>query len=190
MNPYLISLLVYLVLILPLRVSVRVRIGRQMRYLLRVQLIGLPFYKSRRDEDPADEQAIDSHEMTEQLAPDRLRLLRLLMTRPVRSQLRRAIRLEWLSVYAHISQQDAMQNALLYGTLLSVAGALRQIIGQAFPLRIHLKTDFQAQGSELLVRCIASLRLGSLFPAALAWLWQMYRHRQALSKEEEYAASH
>ena len=64
------------------------------------------------------------------------------------------------------------------------------IIGQAFPLRIHLRTDFQGQGSEALVRCIASLRLGSLFPAAIAWLWQVYRHRQTRSKEEDYAASH
>ncbi len=190
MNLYFISLLVYLVLIMPLRLSIRVRLGRRNGYMLRLQAIGLPFYKSRRDEDSGDEQPIDSREMTEQLNTDKLRMLRSLLSLPVRRQLRRAVRVEWLSVYAHISQKDAMQNAVIYGTLVSITETLRQIIGSAFPLRIHLRTDFQGQGSEALVRCIASLRLGSLFPAAIAWLWQIYKRRQALSKEEDYAASH
>ena len=190
MNPYFISLLVYLVLIVPLRISIRVRLGRRNGYMLRLQVIGLPLYKSSRDEDSGDEQPLDGQEMSEQLNPDKLRLIRPLLSPPVRRQLRRAVRVEWLSVYAHISQKDAMQNAVIYGALLSLTEALRQIIGQAFPLRIHLRTDFQGQGSEALVRCIASLRLGSLFPAAIAWLWQVYRHRQTRSKEEDYAASH
>ena len=192
MNPYLISLMIYLVLITPLRLSVRIRLGRRNGYMLRLQAVGLPFYRSRRDEDSHDEQPIDQQEMSRQLKPENLQIMRTLLAKPVRRQIFRAIRLEWLSVYVHISQPDAMQNALLFGALRTTAEAVSHSLGSRIPLRIHLRTDYHGAGTEALLRCIVSLRLGSLLPAAFAWLWQFVRLRAEREplKEEDYAASH
>ena len=190
MNPYLISLLVYLVLITPLRLSLRIRIGRRTSYLLRIQAAGLPFYRSRRDEDSADEQPIDQQEMSQQLQPENFRLIKSLAAKPILRMFFRLAHLQWLSVYIHISQPDAMQNALLYGTLRTTTETASRILADRFPLRIHLRTDFQGQGSEVLLRCIISLRLGSLLPAAFIWLWRLYQLEKEPPKEDEYAASH
>lgn len=190
MNLYLISLMVYLLLITPLKLSLRIRLGRRTSYMLRVQAIGLPFYKSRRDEDPGDEQPIDQQGMTEQL--ENLKLLRSFLSKKVLRLFLRAAQIKWLSLYIHISQPDAMQNALLYGSLRTVADGVSRFAAGRFPLRIHLRTDYQGQGSEALVRCIVNLRVGSLLPAAVAWLWHMVRLRAEREplKEEDYAASH
>ena len=192
MNPYFISLMIYLVLITPLRLSLRVRLGRRNGYMLRIQAIGLPFYRSRRDEDSADEQPIDQQEMSQKLRPENLRLFRSLISRPVLRLFFHSAQLKWLSVYVHISQPDAMQNALLYGSLRTLSETASRILAGRFPLRIHLRTDYQGQGTEALLRCIVSLRLGSLLPAVLAWLWHIARLRgeKEPPKEEEYAASH
>ena len=192
MNVYLVSLLIYLVMITPLRLSLRIRLGRRNGYMLRIQAVGLPFYKSKRDEDPADEQPIDQQEVTQQLKPENLRLLHSLLSKRVLRLFFRAAQFKWLSLYVHISQPDAMQNALLFGTLRTAAEAANRFVAGRFPLRIHLRTDYQAQGSEALLRCIVSLRVGSLFPAAVAWLWHMVRLRAEREplKEEDYAASH
>lgn len=187
MNMYFISLLVYLVLITPVRISLRLRTGRRPGYMLRLQAAGLPFYRRRRDEDAGDEKPIRQQDMTQQLKPENLRMLRTLLSRPVRSALRRAVRVEVLSCYVHISEPDAAKTALIYGALR--AAALPLCSGQ-LPLRIHLHADHRGQGSEVLIRCIISLRLGSLFPAAVAWLRQQRRAALQASKEEEYAASH
>lgn len=191
MNLYLISLLVYLILILPLRLSFRLRMGRRSGYLIRLQAAGLPFYRRRKDEDPLDEQPIDQEELGQTLRPEKLRLMRLLLQKPVRSRLFKAIHLEWLSLYAHISSPDAAQTAVLYGSLRSAADAFAHASGDQFPLRIHLKCDFQGQGSEALVRGIVRLRLGSLFPAAFALATALIRAQAAkdASKEDFYAAA-
>ncbi len=188
MNFYFLSLMVYLVLILPLRVSFRLRTGRRPGYMLRVQAAGLPFYRRRRDEDPGDETPLRRQEMAEQLKPGTLRQLKVLLSRPVRSAIRQAVRMEVLSVYVHISEADAAKTALLYGALRTAALPLCTI--KELPLRIHLRADHRGLGTEVLVRCIISLRLGSLFPAALAWLRQYRRATMQASKEEDYAASH
>lgn len=192
MNLYLLSLMIYLVLITPLRLSLRIRLGRRSGYMLRIQAIGLPFYKSKRDEDPADEQPIDQQEVTQQLKPENLRLLRSLINKKVLRLFLRAAEMRWLSLYVHISQTDAMQNALLYGSLRTAAETASRLAAGHFPLRIHLRTDYQGCGSEALLRCIINLRVGSLLPVALAWLWHMAKLRaeRESSKEEDYAASH
>lgn len=192
MNPYFISLMIYLVLITPLRLSLRIRLGRRNGYLLRIQAIGLPFYRSRRDEDSADEQPIDQQEMSEQLKPENLKLFRSLISKKVLRLFFRAAEFKWLSVYIHISQPDAMQNALLFSSLRTAAETSSRFLAGRFPLRIHLRTDMKGQGSEALLRCIVNLRVGSLLPAAVAWLWHMVRLRAEREpiKEEDYAASH
>ena len=184
MNLYLLGLLVYMVLILPLRVSIRFRAGRRTGYLIRIQAAGLPFYRKRKDEDPKDEMPVTEKQMVCDLKHTNLRALRILLSRPVRQRLAAAVQLEWLSLYAHISQPDAAQTALLYGGLRALA--LPLVRQRHIPLRIHLKADMKGQGSEALFRCILRLRLGSLFPAALQWL----RQSMKASKEENHAASH
>jgi len=190
MNPYLLSLMIYLVLITPLRLFLRIRIGTKSSYLLRIQAAGLPFYRSRRDEDSSDEHPIDQQEMSQQLQSENLHLLRSLISKPILRLFFRSIQLKRLSVYVHISQPDAMQNALLYEAFRTTAETAGHIVADRFPLRIHLRTDFQGQGSEVLLRCIVSLRLGSLLPAAFMWLWRVFRLEKEPPKEENYAASH
>ncbi len=80
-----------------------------------------------------------------------------------------------------------MQTARLYGSLRSAADALGHGLGRRMPIHIHLRADYQGLGSEALLRCIVTLRLGSLFPAALAWLWQL--RKQHPSKEVKHAAA-
>ncbi len=191
MNPYLISLMIYLLLITPLRLSFRLRIGRRAGYLIRLQAAGLPFYRRRRDEDPKDEVPIDQKDLRRTLRPERLRPMRILLQKPVRSRLLKAIHLEWLSLYVHISSPDAAQTALLYGSLRSAADAFIHASGSRLPVRIHLKCDFQGQGSQALLRGIVRLRLGSLFPAAFALIATLIRAQTAkdASKEDLYAAA-
>lgn len=188
MNLYLLGLLVYMVLITPLRVSLRLRAGRRPGYLFRVQAAGLPFYRRRSDEDSDDETPVRQQELTAQMNLKNYRMLRILLSASMRGRLKKIVHLERLSLYLHISQPDAAQTALLYGGLHAIAAALAR--QRALPLRIHLKADLQGQGSEALVRCIITLRLGSLFPAALAWYSQMRKAARKTSKEEPYAASH
>lgn len=188
MNLYLLGLLVYVVLITPVRISLRLRTGRRPGYMLRLQAAGLPFYRRRKDEDTGDEKPIHRQDMAKQMKPENLRTLRILLSRPVRRAIQRAVRVELLSVYVHVSEPDAARTAVLYGTLRAVALPLCQ--AKLLPLRIHLHADHRGQGSELLIRCIISLRLGSLFPAALAWLRQYRRAALQPAKEEDYAASH
>ncbi len=190
MNPYLIGLLVYMVLISPVKLSLRIRLGRRNSLMFRMQLLGLPFYHSRKDEDGGDEQPLKRQQVTHQLKQNKLGLLRSLITLQRGQRLFRFLKLEWLSVYVHISQPDAMQNALLFGTLRTLADVSGRLF--RYPLRIHLRTDYQAQGSEALLRCIFTLRLGSLLPAALVWLWYSISRRNEKKplKEDDYAASH
>lgn len=192
MNVYLLSLMIYLVMITPLRLSLRIRLGRRNGYMLRIQAVGLPFYKSKRDEDSADEQPIDQQEVTQHLQPENLKWLRSILSKKVLRLFFRSAQFRWLSLYVHISQPDAMQNALLFGALRTAAETISRFVADRFPLRIHLRTDYQGQGSEALLRCIVSLRVGSLLPAAVAWLWHMVKLRaeREPSKEEDYAASH
>lgn len=192
MNVYLVSLLIYLVMITPLRLSLRVRLGRRSSYMLRIQAVGLPFYKSKRDEDPADEQPLDQQKLSQQLQSKKLHLLRGLLSKNVLRLFFKTARVKWLSIYIHLSQPDAMQNALLYSSLLTASETIRHFVTNRFPLRIHLRTDYQGEGSEALLRCIVTLRVGSLLPTAVAWLWHMVRLRAEREplKEEDYAASH
>lgn len=188
MNLYLFGLLIYMILITPLKISFRLRAGRRPGYLFRLQAAGLPFYRRRKDEDPGDETPVKQQEVAAQMNLKNLRYLRILLSASMRGSLRRIVHLEWLSVYIHISQPDAAQTALLYGALHALASMLGK--QHTLPLRIHLKADLRGQGSEALVRCIITLRLGSLFPAALAWFTQMRKAARKASKEEQYAASH
>ncbi len=177
MNLYLTGLLIYMLLILPLRISLRLRIGRRNSYMVRIQAVGLPFYRKRKDEDSSAETPVDNQQMAQQLKSANLRMVRTLFARPLWRGLSQLVQLEWLSVYVHISQPDAAQTALLYGGLRALAVPFGKRLP---PLRIHLKADMEGQGSEALVRCIVRLRLGSLFPAALVWL----RHMRKASKED------
>ncbi|MBE5801448.1 MAG: hypothetical protein E7319_04085 [Clostridiales bacterium] len=192
MNLYLISLLIYSLMILPIKVSFRVRLGRRPGYWVRFQAMGLPFLRRRKDDDTMEEHPINEAEVSAGLNRDSLLIFRALLSPHVRRRLRRLCDIRLLTLYAHISCQDASHTALLYGSLRTAVQLVERLNHRPLPAQIHLRADYQALGSEVLLRGIVSLRLGSLIPATAVWLSQLRRMRaiQEPSKEENYAASH
>ena len=58
MNPYLLAFSIYALLITPITLHVSVRVGRQVRYRLRLQAAGLPFLRKIKEPQPQEEHTV------------------------------------------------------------------------------------------------------------------------------------
>ena len=168
MNLYLLSLLIYSLMILPVSVHFRVRLGRRSGYRVEFRAAGLPLRKL--------------------LSADAA-LLRTLTDKAVLRHFARMLHLRKCAVFLRFSMEDAALNALCFCALRTLTETLRLTGALPEVFRCHLQADFSRSGTEALVEGIVGLRLGSLIPT-MALMGSVYlRSRRQYASGERPAAA-
>ena len=191
MNPYLLAFSVYALLITPVTLHGSVRVGRAVRYRLRVQAAGLPFVRRTKEPPPQEERTVHEEDVARTLSePWIWPAIRAVGLRRLK-RLLRAIHLESAYLHVRFSFDDAAATALCYAAVqtllrtLACAGVLPRVLDG------RVEMDFQAKGTEVFASGIISARLGSLGMAAIqlgaALLGE--RARRNRTEEETYAAA-
>lgn len=185
MNPYFICFSLYSLLMMPLTLQFRLRLGKRSGYRLRFQAAGLPFVRKRTTADRRDEQPLGEREVAHALAETNLTLARAALSKPVLKSVWRSLRWRELRLHALFSFSDAAQTALCFRLssillqALSAAGALPP----AFACQTEL--DFGGRGTEVLFQGIVTFRLGSLLPAAALFIPAYLRAGDKIRRGEQ-----
>ena len=191
MNPYLMAFSIYALLITPVTLHASVRVGRQVRYRLRVQAAGLPFIRKTKEPSPQEERTVHEEDVARTLSEPWLwPALRAIGLKRLK-RLLRAVHLESAYLHVRFSFDDAAATALSYAALqtllrtLACAGALPRTLGG------RVVMDFRAEGTEVFASGIIGARLGSLGIAAiqLGAALLAERARRNRTEEETYAAA-
>ena len=191
MNPYLLSFSIYALLITPVTLHCSVRVGKAVRYRLRIQAAGLPFIRKTKEPSPQEERTVHEEDVARTLSEPWLwPALRAIGLKRLK-RLLRAVHLESAYLHVRFSFDDAAATALSYAALqtllrtLACAGALPRTLGG------RVEMDFRAEGTEVFASGIIGARLGSLGMAAIqlgaALLGE--RARRNRTEEETYAAA-
>ena len=181
MNPYLLAFSIYALLITPITLHVSVRVGRQVRYRLRVQAAGLPFLRKIKEPQPQEEHTVHEEDVARTLSePWIWPALRAIGLKRLRRALH-AVHLESAYLHVRFSFDDAAATALCYAALQTL---LRTLDGR-------VEMDFRAEGTEVFTSGIIGARLGSLGMAAiqLGAVLLGARARRNRTEEETYAAA-
>ena len=188
MNGYFWLFAIWALCITPISAQVSVRIGNGVHYRVRLQAAGLPVMKRAQDGKEDQEEKLDGRKAVKGVfaldGPVLGHLLR-------EGHLGRALgawHVQSVYVHARISQQDAAQTALFFALARTVMSALFKAPSVRRKLSAGIKADYQAQGSEVFIRCILTARLGNL-------VWEAARfaaaiHQIRIREEDQYAASH
>ena len=191
MNPYLMAFSIYALLIAPVTLHASVRVGRQVRYRLRVQAAGLPFIRKTEEPTPQEERTVHEEDVARTLSEPWLwPALRAIGLKRLK-RLLRAVHLESAYLHVRFSFDDAAATALSYAALqtllrtLACAGALPRT------LEGRVEMDFRAEGTEVFASGIIGARLGSLGMAAIQLGAALLAERARLNRTEEetYAAA-
>lgn len=191
MNPYLMAFSIYVLLITPVTLHASVRVGRQVRYRLRVRAAGLPFIRKTEEPPPQEERTVHEEDVARTLSEPWLwPALRAIGLKRLK-RLLRAVHLESAYLHVRFSFDDAAVTALSYAALqtllrtLACAGVLPRT------LEGRVEMDFQAKGTEVFASGIIGARLGSLGMAAiqLGAALLAERARRNRTEEETYAAA-
>lgn len=191
MNPYLLAFSIYALLITPVTLHCSVRVGKAVRYRLRIQAAGLPFIRKTKEPPPQEERTVHEEDVARTLSePWIWPAIRAVGLRRLK-RLLRAIHLESAYLHVRFSFDDAAATALCYAAVqtllrtLACAGVLPRVLDG------RVEMDFQAKGTEVFASGIISARLGSLGMAAIqlgaALLGE--RARRNRTEEETYAAA-
>lgn len=193
MNVYFWCFALYALWITPIGLEISVCAGRNVRWRIRMQAAGLPVWRRRQaEESMKEEQPVDGRETARRmLSPDAPELLLLWKKGHIRRFLQ-TWRLQSLYIHGQISQPDAAQTAMLFAALRTLLQTLSHLPAVYKRVQCSLQADFQAQGSQLFLRCIVTARLGNLVVAVLRFAAAAHHiHSRFTAKEEEsYAASH
>ena len=191
MNPYLMAFSIYALLITPVTLHASVRVGRQVRYRLRVQAAGLPFIRKTKEPSPQEERTVHEEDVARTLSEPWLwPALRAIGLKRLK-RLLRAVHLESAYLHVRFSFDDASSTSFSYSALqtlmrtLDCAGALPRTLGG------RVEMDFRAEGTEVFASGIIGARLGSLGMAAiqLGAALLAERARRNRTEEETYAAA-
>ena len=191
MNPFLLAFSIYALLITPVTLHCSVRVGKAVRYRLRIQAAGLPFIRKTKEPPPQEERTVHEEDVARTLSePWIWPAIRAVGLRRLK-RLLRAIHLESAYLHVRFSFDDAAATALCYAAVqtllrtLACAGVLPRVLDG------RVEMDFQAKGTEVFASGIISARLGSLGMAAIqlgaALLGE--RARRNRTEEETYAAA-
>lgn len=187
MNLYFWFLATWALCITPVTLHVSLRMGRRMRYRLRLQIAGLPFVRKTPMESPMDEQPVDEDAVARTLSPQGMRLLSAGIKSGALRLVLRHVHIEQMYAHVRFSFDDAAQNALCCAAACTVLQTLHRCCPRARRVQARLEADFGRRGTEVFVRGIVSVRLGSLALAAVRLAAALTRQTE---KEETYAASH
>lgn len=124
MNPYLLAFSIYALLITPITLHVSVRVGRQVRYRLRVQAAGLPFLRKIKEPQPQEEHTVHEEDVARTLSePWIWPALRAIGLKRLRRALH-AVHLESAYLHVRFSFDDAAATALCYAALQTLLRTL------------------------------------------------------------------
>ena len=191
MNPYLLAFSIYALLITPVTLHCSVRVGKAVRYRLRIQAAGLPFIRKTKEPPPQEERTVHEEDVARTLSEPWIWPAKRAVGLRRLKRLLRAIHLESAYLHVRFSFDDAAATALCYAAVqtllrtLACAGVLPRVLDG------RVEMDFQAKGTEVFASGIISARLGSLGMAAIqlgaALLGE--RARRNRTEEETYAAA-
>ena len=114
MNFYLLGLSFYGLMIMPVTLRFRLRLGKHPGYRVRVQAAGLPFARKRSDQDTRDEQPIEEKKVAQTLAQTDWTLVRAMLSPGVIKRLLTLPHFEQFSLIARFSFPDACHTALAF----------------------------------------------------------------------------
>lgn len=191
MNPYLLAFSIYALLITPVTLHASVRVGRQVRYRLRVQAAGLPFIRKTKEPTPQEERTVHEEDVARTLSePWIWPMLRAIGLKRLKRMLC-TLHLESAYIHVRFSFDDAAATALCYAALQTLLRALACAGALPRALDGHVEMDFQAKGTEVFASGIIGARLGSLGMAAIQLGAALLdeRARRKRTEEETYAAA-
>lgn len=189
MNLYFWAFSFYAFMITPVSVQAHILIEKGFHYRFRFRAAGLPVLRKIKQEQP--ESQLRSVDILKNVKQWDAGLAVSLIREGHLGRLWRLFQWRDCEIHARISFEDAALTAMAYAVIRTVA----QTWGRIHPphVRGRVEMDFQGQGAMLSLRCIASVRLGSLLAAAVRlWLAAIrYRSGRLSAEEENYAsASH
>ncbi len=167
-NFYLLFLCLYAVLILPMTLTVELRVGERWAYRVQVNVTGLRlggrrfrWGKAGRGKERKPE-AAEAYEPVPSLLKLKPALWRLLLSRPFWRSLRRSVHVRRLWVRLHVAFPDAAATAVGYVVAATAMDVFRHI---GFPLaevELTAQADFSGKGTQAVIGGILFARLGSL----------------------------
>lgn len=178
MNFYLLFFSLYGLMILPMNLHFRLRLGQNTGYWVRLEAIGLPLSGTKEKKNlEEEEKETPAREKGHALSDVNLQFLRILTEKKTFRRLMELGRLNRLNLFVRLSFQDAAQTALLFGLSRVVLDTLHKT--HAVPEAFHflIRADFHHSGSILLLDGILSARLGKLL-ATFILLGLSYRRRR------------
>lgn len=191
MNPYLLAFSIYALLITPVTLHCSVRVGKAVRYRLRLQAAGLPFIRKTKEPPPQEERTVHEEDVARTLSEPWLwpALRAVGVKRLIRAL--RAVHLESAYVHVRFSFDDAAATALSYAGLQTLLRALACAGVLPRTLEGRVEMDFRAEGTEVFASGIIGARLGSLGMAAIQLGAALLAERARLNRTEEetYAAA-
>lgn len=192
MNGYFWLFALCALLMTPVTAHVSLRIGQGVRYRLRIQAAGLPFIRRSEEGNGAEEKMVDSQQMAKGIFKLDGRMLFSLFREGHFQRVWKAFRLQSAWVHVRLSFADAAQTALCYAALRTVLQTLLGCLADPRVIHGRAEMNFEAEGSEIFVRCILSARLGNIAAAMVRMGAAMLRLRTAaITEEGTYAeASH
>lgn len=188
MNWYLLSLLIYSLMILPVSVHFRLRLGRQSGYRLEFRAVGLPLRRTGPPGAPQAETPVSRQKGLRKLLSADAALLRTLTDKAVLRRFLHMFHLRKCTVLLRLSMEDAALNALCFCGLRTLTETLRLTGALPGVFRCRMQADFSKNGTEALVEGIVGLRLGSLIPT-MALMGSVYlRSRRQYAQDGRTAA--
>lgn len=184
MNPYFLGISLYALMILPVSLRFRFRLGKRSGYLVRFQAGGLPFAGKRGPEDRREERPFREEDAIDALTQADPTLIHAVLDGRVLGRFLRALEVRELEFYAHISFPDAAATALCYCGLCTLVHTLNAAGALPPAFRWRLRADFKGEGTEALAAGIVSFRLGSLLPVAAAFAGALAHRTAPIEKEE------
>ncbi len=197
MNPFLVSLAVFTVLITPLSLRVRARLGEPFRYELSLFVFGykwtlgsVPSKKSGQKVQKNQTSTGDKGEDIIGAARQVALVVRLLtFSHPLREVLRFALQLQCVRLNVRVALPDAAATALAYSLLDTLFSTLRRCGALSRCVHIRLQCDFQRREQSAEAMGILFSRLGILLGAGVIWLAAILT-RRAQKAGGQHAASH
>lgn len=195
--------LVLLLMILPLRLSLRVQHTTQTHGSLGVQAgpvkLSFPFRVARTERGghqltflPRRPKEKPRPASADQMKKGMTALGTFLRADNTRKFLLKYTHLCDLTVYLHLSTSDAAKTAMLTGLIRS----LRGVVPASARKRVHIaaQPDFLSGRTTGYLRCIVSLRLGILLITGgmvlAAWLMERREHPLSNKEAQQYGSSH
>lgn len=192
MNLYLLFFVIYSALIAPITARFSLRLGPRAGFGMRFALSGVPVLKRRAPGDMRDERPIKERDVAHALGSTNLRLLKTAFALSLWRRLKGMVRIDSLYIHARFAFADVCKTALLYALTRETLRGLCAIPAVRRKLSGHVEATFKNVGTEVLIRCIVTARLGSLALAALLFgaLYLSKKAGKSPPEEEKHAASH